>query len=69
MNFRKGKEAVAISTVIHKRCLQRWFYTCYLGEVDVSCKLTLELAFKIKFFDFVSVDHNNAGFFRVCGIY
>lgn len=41
---------------------------CHFGEVYIPGKLSLELAFKIKLFDFVPVDHNNAGFFRVCGI-
>ena len=59
---------MAISPIVHKRCLQRRLDPCHFGKIDIPSELALKLAFKIKFFDFVPVDHNNAGFFRVCGI-
>ena len=36
MNFREGKEAVAVSTIVHEGRLERRLHARDLGEVDVS---------------------------------
>ena len=68
VNLGKGQEPVAIATVVHEGRLQGRLHAGDLGQVDVSCKLTLVQGFKVEFFNLVSVDHNHAGFFRMCGI-
>ena len=68
VNLGKGQEPVAIATVIDKGRLQGRLHAGDLGQIDVSCKLALVQGFKVEFFNLVSVDHNHAGFFRMCGI-
>ena len=57
-----------VPTVIHKRRLQRRFDPCYLGEIDIAGKLPFVFGFKVEFLNLVSVDHHNAGLFRVGGV-
>ena len=59
---------MAVSTVIHKSSLQRGLNPCHLGQVNIAGKLTLIYSFKVKFFNFGSIHHHDAGFFRVGGI-
>ena len=59
---------MAVSAIVYKSRLQRGFDPRHFGQIDVSSKLTLELALEIKFLDFVSIHHDNAGFFRVRGV-
>ena len=59
---------MTIATVIDKGRLQGRLHAGDLGQIDVSCKLALVQGFKVEFFNLVSVDHNHAGFFRMCGI-
>ena len=68
MDLGKGEEPVAISAVVHKRRLQRRLHTGHLRQIDISGQLPPVYCLKIEFFDFISVYHNNAGFFRVCGV-
>ncbi len=59
---------MTVAAVIDKSGLQRGFDAGYFCQVDIASQLAFVLRFKIKLFDFVSVDHHNAGFFRVGGI-
>ena len=59
---------MAVSAVIHKGRLQRRLDPCYLGKIDISGKLPAVFRFKVKFLNLVSVNHHDAGFFRVGGI-
>jgi len=68
VDFGKGKEAMAISAIVHKGRLQRGLHPRHLGQVDIPSQLTLVYRFKIEFFDLVSVHHDHAGFFSVGGI-
>jgi hypothetical protein len=59
---------VAIAAVVDKGRLKRRLDPRYLGKVDVPGKLSAAFCFKIEFLDLVSVNHHDAGFFRVGGI-
>ena len=65
MDFVEGQEPVTVSAVLDERRLQAGFDPGYLGEIDVSAKLLFRLAFEIKFFNPVSVHHDDTGLFRV----
>ena len=68
VNFRKRQEPVPVPAIIHKCRLKRRFDPCYLCEVDVTGKLPSIFGFKVEFLNLVSVDHHNAGLFRVGGV-
>ena len=68
VNFRKREEAVAVSAVIHKGGLQRGFDPRDLCQINISRELSLVQRLEIEFFDLDSVNHDNPGLFRVCGI-
>ncbi len=68
VDFGKGQEAMAISAIVHKCRLERRLYAGDFCQVNIASQLAFVFGFKIKLFDFVSVDHHNAGFFRVGGI-
>ncbi len=59
---------MTIAAIIHEGGLQRGFNPRYLGQVDIPSKLAPAGRLEIKFLDFVSIHHHNAGLFRVGGI-
>jgi hypothetical protein len=68
MDFAEGKEAMTIAAIFNEGCLQRWFYACDLGEIDIAAQLLALRGFEIKFFDAIAAHHDNPGLFRVGGI-
>ena len=59
---------MAIAAIVNKGRLKRRFDPGYFCKVNVASELALVFRFKVKFLDFVSVDHHNAGFLRVGGV-
>ena len=59
---------MAVSTIIYKSRLQRRFDAGYFCEVNIASQLAFVFRFKVKFLNFVSIHHHNAGFFRVGGV-
>ncbi len=59
---------MTVSAIINERRLKRGFDSCYFCEIDVASELTFVFRFKVEFLNLVSVDHHNAGLFRVGGI-
>ena len=57
-----------VTAVIDKSRLKRWLDPCYFCEIDVASKLTSVFGFKIELLDLVSINHHDAGLFRVGGI-
>ena len=68
MDFAEGEEAVAVAAIFDEGRLQRRFYPCHLGEVDIAAQLFALGSFEIKFLDAIAADHNDPGLFRVGGI-
>ena len=68
VDFVERQETMAIAAIVNERRLKRRFYPCYFCEVDVASKLAAGLGFKVEFLNLVSVNHHNAGFFRVGGV-
>jgi hypothetical protein len=65
MDFAESQEAVAVPTIVDESCLQRWFDPGYLGEIDVTAKLSALGRFEVKLLDPISAQHHNSGFLRV----
>jgi hypothetical protein len=65
VDFRKGKEAMAVAAIFHEGRLERWLDAGYLCEVDIPLELTASRAFEVEFFDAVAANHDDAGFLRV----
>ena len=59
---------MTVPAVIDKGRLKRRLDPRYLGEIDVASKLAFVFGFKVEFLNLVSVNHHDAGFFRVGGI-
>ena len=68
MDFRKGEEALPVAAIFDERGLQRRLYARHLGEIDVAFEGPLGGGFEIKFFDFLSVENDHPGLFRVACI-
>ena len=68
VDFAEGQEAVAVAAIFDEGGLQRRFYACDLGEVDIAAQLFALGGLEIKFFDAIAADHNDPGLFRVGGI-
>jgi hypothetical protein len=68
MDFAEGQKAVAVAAIFDEGGLQRWFYACDLGEIDISAQLFALGSLEIKLFDTIAADHNDPGLFRVGGI-
>ena len=68
MNFTKGQKAVPITAIFNKGGLKRGFYAGDAGEINITSYLSFVAAFKIKFFNAVSVDDDDACFLRVGGV-
>ena len=68
MDFAERQEAVAVAAIFDERRLQRRFYACDLGEIDIATELLALGGLEIKFFDAVAADHNDPGLFRVGSI-
>ena len=68
MDFAEGEEAVTTAAVIDERRLQRRFNPGYLGKVDVALELLMFGGLKVEFFDPVTLDDRDTGFFPVASI-
>ncbi|HJZ20547.1 MAG TPA: hypothetical protein VJ226_06290 [Bradyrhizobium sp.] len=68
VDFAEGQEAVAVAAILDKGRLQRRFYPCDLGEIDVAAQLLALGGLEIKFLDAIAADHDNPGLFRVGGV-
>ncbi len=68
VDFAEREEAVAIAAIFDERRLQAGFDPNDLGEVDVALELPARLGFDVEIFEAVTVQHHDAGFFRVAGV-
>ena len=68
VDFRKGEEALSVPAIFHEGRLQRRLHARYLGKVDIAFEGPLGRGLEIKFLDFLSVENNHAGLFRVACI-
>ena len=68
MDLGKREEPMAIAAIVNERSLKRWFDPCYFCEIYISGELPFVFGFKVKFLNLVSVNHHDAGLFRVGGI-
>ena len=59
---------MAVSTIIDKRCLERWLYARYFSKIDISLKWPSSFNFDVEIFQPVPIDDQHAGLFRVRGI-
>ena len=66
VDFVEGEEAVAVAAILDEGRLQRRLNARHLGEIDVSAKLLLGLAFEIEFFNPSSVHDDHTRLFGVC---
>ena len=68
MDFGKGQEALAVAAIFDKGGLQRRLNARHLGEIDVALEGPLGSSLEIELFDFISVENDDPGFFRVVGV-
>ena len=68
VDFAEREEAVPVPAIFDESRLERWFYPGNFGKVDIAFELFVLGTFEIKFFDPVSLDDSDAGFFRVAGV-
>ena len=68
MDFAERKKSVPVSAEIDECRLQRWFYSGYLGEVDIALDLLVISRFKVEFFNPIALQHRHPGFFLVARI-
>ena len=68
VNLGEGEETVAVSAVIHERCLQRGFDPRDLCQVDVASQLALVQGLEIKVIDPRSIGHDHPSFLGVGGV-
>ena len=59
---------MAISAIIHERCLQGRLNARHLCEVDVASKLATVHGFKVELLNLVSVCHDNPSFLGMGGV-
>ena len=57
-----------VSAIINERRLQRRFDPCYFCQINVASQLAFVFGLKVEFLNLGSVNHHNAGFFRVGGV-
>ena len=65
MDFAERQEAVAVAAIFDERRLQRRFYACDLGEINVAAELFAVCGFEIELFNAVAAQHDHPGFLRV----
>ena len=68
MDFAEGKEAVPVAAVFDEGGLEAGLYPNHLGEVDVALELALGRCLDIEILQPATVQHHDAGLFRVRGI-
>ena len=68
VDFAERQEAVAIAAVFDERRLQAGFDPDDLGEVDVPFELPFGRRLDVEIFKSGTVQHHDAGFFRVRGV-
>ena len=59
---------MAVAAIFHESGLEAGFHPHDLGEVDVAFQLALRRCLNVKIFEAISVQHHDAGFFRVRGV-
>ncbi len=64
----EGQEAVPAAAIFHEGGLKTWLHPHHLGEVDVALQLALGRGLDVEVFEAVTVQHHDAGFFRVAGV-
>ena len=68
MDLAEGEEPVPVAAEVDESRLQRRFYTCYLGEIDVALDLLVFSRFEVEFLNPVALDDRPPRFFRVARI-
>jgi hypothetical protein len=68
VDFAERQEAMAIAAVINEGRLQRRFYPCDLGEIDVAAKLFAISRFEVEFFNTIAAQDHHPGFLRVARV-
>ncbi len=68
MDFAEGEEAVAVAAILDECRLERRLHANHLGEVDISLELPLRRSLDVEILEAATVQHHDAGFFRVGGI-
>ena len=68
MDFAKGEETVAAAAILDESRLEGGLHPHHFGEIDVALQLPLGRRLDVVVFEAVTVQHHNAGFFRVGGI-
>ena len=69
VDFAERQKAMAVAAIFNKGRLQRRFNPGYLGEVNIAFELFMLCRFEIKFFDTVTFDDRDTGFFPVARVY
>ena len=64
----EGEEPVPVTAIFHECRLEAGFHPDHLGQVDVALELALGCCFYVEIFKPVTIQHHDAGFFRVAGI-
>jgi hypothetical protein len=59
---------VTIAAVLDEGGLKAWFYPDDFGQVDVALELFAGLSLNVEIFETTTIQHHDAGFFRVRGI-
>ena len=56
---------MAVAAIFNKRRLERWLHPGHFGKIDIAPKLFSIRRLKIEFFDAVTSDDDDPGFFRM----
>ena len=68
MDLGEGEEAVPVAAIFDEGGLQARLDADDLGEIDVALELLLRGCLDIVIFEAVTVQHDDAGFLRVCRV-
>jgi hypothetical protein len=68
VNFAECEETVAIAAVLDERGLQAGLDPDYFGEIDIPFQLPFGRRLDVEIFKSSTIQHHDAGFFRVRGI-
>ena len=68
MDFAERQEAVAIAAIFDECGLQAGLDPDYLGEIDIPFELSFRRSLDVEIFKSITVQHHDAGFFRVRGV-
>ena len=68
VDFAESEEAVAVAAIIDKGRLERGFDPRHLGQIDIALELLVLRGFEVEFFDPVTFDDRDTGFFPVARV-